>query len=310
MIFLATDGVQMGTSGIAEAASQLLFDLKSRVRQLASLNAETRASKALEDSILFRFFAPAVGREHGVGNQAKKELLAKIQAVCSQVPTGTAWIYHLILATEILKLPPVSQFPGDVIECGCWKGASTASLSLVCSMVGRRLVVCDSFAGLPDQETDLVRNYPHIGVYGYYKEGMYEGKLEEVQANIKRFGDLSVCDFRVGFFGESLATLERGIAFAFLDVDLTVSMQDCIRHLWPLMAEGALIYTDDSCDMEVVRVWFDEAWWQGVLGTKAPGYVGSGCGLPVSPGFSSLGYAKKVTHIDKSYQRVSWLHYS
>lgn len=294
---------------LTDSFLSLLFDLKSRGRQVASLNAETRAPKALEDSILYHFFSPEIGCKHGISAVSKKELLKGIKENCRNVPTGTVWIYHLILVTEILKLPPVSELPGDVIECGCWKGASTASLSLACTMVGRRLIVCDSFAGLPDSEADVVRNYPHLGVYGYYQEGMYEGKLDEVRGNVGKYGNLSVCDFKVGFFCETLPAIKSNIVFAFLDVDLTSSMRDCIRYIWPLLVDGGLIYTDDSCDMEVVRVWFDDAWWGEILGERAPGYVGSGCGLPVSPSFSSLGYAKKITAIDKKYRQVPWLRY-
>jgi hypothetical protein len=288
---------------------QFLFDINSRLRQIASFNAKTRAFKAMEDLILYRFYSPDIGRSYKVDTAAKTALLKKIHKICSQLPTGTPWLYHVILATEILKLPPVSEQPGNVIECGCWKGASSASLSLVCEMVGRRLVVCDSFAGLPDKETDVVRNYPHIGVYGYYRGGMYKGEIDEVRDNINRYGTLAACDFKVGLFKETLPTLENTIVFAFLDVDLTSSMQDCIKYIWPLLLDGGVIYTDDSCDMEVVRVWFDDVWWSETLGEKAPGYVGSGCGLPVSPDFSSLGYAKKISQVDGKYQRVPWLHY-
>ena len=39
--------------------------------------------------------------------------------------------------------------PGVVVECGCFMGGSTANLSLVCGIVGRGLIVYDSFEGLP-----------------------------------------------------------------------------------------------------------------------------------------------------------------
>ena len=286
-----------------------LFDLKSRVRQFTSLNTESRAFKALEDLVLFNFFSAEIGNAYGIDTATKKSLLSRIRDVCTKVPSGTSWIYHLVLVTEILKLPPVEELPGDIIECGCWKGASSVSLSLACGLVGRRLIVCDTFAGLPKSECNVVRNYPHIEVFGYYQEGMYEGKLVEVKQNINQFGNLAACDFKVGLFSETLKHLDKCVAFAFLDVDLTSSMRDCIRYIWPFLVDGGCIYTDDSCDMEVVRVWFDDAWWIDTLGERAPGYVGSGCGLPISPSFSSLGYAKKISAIDEKYHRVPWLHY-
>ena len=66
------------------------------------------------------------------------------------VPSATRMLYHVILARELLKIPTAIR--GDVVECGVYKGASSASLSLVCALVGRKLWVCDSFSGLPDAE--------------------------------------------------------------------------------------------------------------------------------------------------------------
>jgi O-methyltransferase len=270
---------------------------------------EGKAAQALEELILCRFFNDNVGKPYQIDRSTKKELVRKIKLINKSIPSGTSWIYHIILATEILKLPASASLEGHVIECGCWKGASTASLSLICSLAGRKLIVCDSFEGLPDGEDQITRNYPHLRVFGYYRKGMYEGRLEEVKRNIENFGDISVCEFKVGFFNESLKTLRSPIVFAFLDVDLTASMKDCIKYIWPFLVDGGCIYTDDSCDMEVVRVWFDEQWWQKEIGEKAPGYVGSGCGLPINPDLSTLGYTRKVRNIAENYQRISWLYY-
>src|SRR6266567_2092263 len=42
-----------------------------------------------------------------------------------------------------------STIEGDLVECGCYLGGSSAKLSLVAAALGRRLWVCDSFQGLP-----------------------------------------------------------------------------------------------------------------------------------------------------------------
>jgi hypothetical protein len=227
--------------------------------------------------------------------------------ITTHIPTATSWLSHVVLAERILNISP--EIRGDVVECGCWKGGSTASLSLVCELVGRKLVVCDSFQGLPKDDTGIVHKYPHLGVYGYYQEGMYSSPLEEVKHNIEHFGSLSVCQFLPGFFSESLKALNKPMVFAFLDVDLASSMKDCLKYIWPLLIDGGIIYTDDSCDMEVVKVWFNESWWKTEIGASAPGYVGSGCGLPLNPSFSSLGYAQKVINPERIYKRVQWLCY-
>jgi len=245
------------------------------------------------------------GAAYGIDRAARAALVEKMRAVLAGVPSATRMLYHVVLARELLAVPPASR--GDVAECGVFKGASSASLSLACALVGRKLWVCDSFSGLPSAESDIRRNYAHLKVQGHYAEGMYAGALEEVRGNIAKYGNLESCEFLPGFFSESLHKLPASLVFAFVDVDLTSSMRDCVRQIWPRLIDEGLLYTDDSCDLEVVRVWFDDAWWQKELGQAAPGYVGSGCGLPTSVGGSSLGYAQKVADVAKSYRSVSWL---
>lgn len=241
------------------------------------------------------------------GPKSKGRTGEGFHSVTRAVPRGTSWLYDVVLATDILRIPP--EVAGDVIECGCWKGASTASLSLVCQKVGRKLLVCDSFEGLPADDGLTIHTYPHLGVFGYYQKGMYRARLEEVRANIARFGALETCQFMEGFFSDSLKSLEAPLVFAFLDVDLASSLKDCLKYIWPLLVDGCLMYTDDSCDTEVVRVWFDDAWWRQEVGARAPGYVGSGCGLPLSPRYTSLGYSRKALDPQRSFKRTSWLYY-
>jgi len=274
---------------------------------LEAAGARKVASEALRGLALERFYDEEVGRPYGVDRKAKEELVERFQRNTQGIESGTTWMVHVVLAQEILSVPAGTC--GVVIECGCWKGASTASLSLVCGLVGRRLIVCDSFEGLPEDDGEAAHDYPHIRAFGYYRKGMYSARLEEVRENVARFGDPSICEFLPGFFSESLKALTEPIVMAFLDVDLASSTRDCVKYVWPLLVDGGAVYTDDSCDMNVVRIWFDDPWWQEALGRQAPGYVGSGCGLALSPDFSSVGYARKVASPQESYGRVPWLHY-
>ena len=268
---------------------------------------EQAAAQGLQRLVLERFYDPAVGRLYGVDRRAKEQFVQQCRANIVQIPSATSWPLHVVLAQQILSVPP--EVKGDVIECGCYKGSSTASLSLACKLAGRRLWVCDSFAGLPEDESSRVHDYPHLKVYGHYEKGMYAGRLEEVRDNVSRLGAVSACQFVRGFFCDSLKSLAGPFVLAFLDVDLVSSMKDCIQHIWPLLADGSFVFTDDSLDMEVMRVWFEDGWWQQTLGERSPGYVGSGCGLPLAPDSSSLGYARKLARPDKCYQRVPWLRY-
>ena len=272
-----------------------------RLTQAASRHA---VDSHVERYIIDDFVERDYGAAYGITRDARATLVRRTQAVLDNVPSATRMLYHVVLARELFGIPAAAQ--GDVVECGAYKGASSASLSLACALVRRKLWVCDSFAGLPSAEAEITRNYAHLKVQGRYAEGMYAGALDEVRANVAKFGSVANCEFVPGVFAETLQTLPPKLVFAFIDVDLTSSMRDCIRHIWPRLADEGLVYTDDSCDMEVVRVWFDDGWWQKELGQRAPGYVGTGCGLPVSVNGSSLGYVQKIADVNKSYERGSW----
>jgi len=286
---------------LREKASTLL----KRTHRLTQALSRRSVDDHIENYLIHDFTNGDYGAAYGIGKKDRAELVERMRAAVGNIPSATRMLYHVILARELMKVPQGAA--GDVIECGAYKGASSASLSLACQLVGRKLWVCDSFAGLPVAEAEIVRNYPHLKAYGQYREGMYSGALLEVQENVRKHGAIGQCEFVPGLFSESLPRLSAKFVLAFIDVDLTSSMQDCIRHIWPNMIDEGVVYTDDSCDMEVVRVWFDDAWWQRELGSRAPGYVGSGCGLPLSVENSSLGYVQKVASIRNSYAKASFL---
>ena len=256
--------------------------------------------------IIHNFIQGDAGEAYGVTTKQRETLVRRFQENTQHIPSGTAPVVHVVLAQEILRIPPEK---GDIIECGVWKGASSAALSLVCQLTGRRLKVCDSFQGLPDEGEQLHTGL-HTRVYGYYQKGMFEGSLKTVQENIARYGAPEVCDYIPGFFDESLKQLTGPIAFAFLDVDLASSTQDCLRAIWPLLNPGGYIYSDDAGDLELVRIYFDEDWWQRNLNCTAPGFVGSGCGLPLSATHSSLGYTRKAAPFaPEEWKKAPFLHY-
>jgi macrocin-O-methyltransferase TylF-like protien len=246
----------------------------------------------LESRLLSRFLDPHIGAEYGFGYAKKSELLRRLRSISRHVRSATTVSEWLVLGTQILQIPRTVQ--GSVVECGCYKGASTCALSLICATVGRRLTACDSFGGLPEDGPGAIHRYIHLDSQTTYTPGLFAGSLDEVKRNLSEWGDVSVCDFISGFYSEALNRLRGPVAFAFLDVDLASSMRDCLRHIWPLLIDGGFIYTDDSCDMDVVSLWFDRNFWEEV-GCDAPGYIGSGAGLcGLSPDYSSLGYSRKL----------------
>ncbi len=239
----------------------------------------------------------AIGREYGVGFQAKLRLLVRFKRNIGALETLSSIREHIELATAMLKVPPSVE--GDVVECGCYLGGSTVNISLVCALVGRRLRVYDSFEGLPEpSEQDRTHVYVHYGTTDEYYKGRFAASLEKVRDNVARLGRLDVCDFVPGFFDETLPQLDRPVILAFLDVDLIDSLKPCLIGLWPNMPDGCRVYVHEAASLSLVSLFFDAAWWRDQLGTFPPGFVGTGTGLPLTAVLGSeLGYAQKGTEI-------------
>jgi len=238
---------------------------------------------------------PRVGGEHGITNAQKRRLLRAIHRNVSSITSATGWEEHVLLAARVLSLP--KSLPGDVVECGCFKGSSTTTLSLACSMVGRRLIVCDSFEGLPTPTAgDEVHVSLQFGRFERYSKGEYQGALEEVRSNVTRLGEPRVCTFVKGYFDQTLSSLRGPFSMIFLDVDLHESLRTCLEQLWPKLSEGGFLYTHEAQQLDYVGRFFNDAWWQNVHGQAAPGLIGAGTGLScgLSEG-SGLGYTVKLT---------------
>jgi hypothetical protein len=126
---------------------------------------------------------PATGREYGIGLTTKLRLLARMVRNTRSIPVLSHVFEHITMAKTILNVPRAT--PGCVVECGTYAGGSTANLSLVCELVGRRLAVFDSFAGLPDNAAEEESHILGVGS-GNYHAGQFSATLETVRTNVAR----------------------------------------------------------------------------------------------------------------------------
>jgi O-methyltransferase len=196
----------------------------------------------------------------------------RMQRNTRRVFTGTSYKAHLAMAAKLLSVPP--EIEGDVVECGCFLGGSTANLSLVCEIVDRRLIVYDSFEGLPPPEEG--DQYASESTAGFLA-----ASLEQVRANVEKLGHIERCEFRAGWFSETLDRHTSPIAFCFLDVDYQASLWDCVTRLWPhLVAEGYL-FIDEYVLLDYCALFFSERFWAEQFGQTPPGLIGAGAGVGV-----------------------------
>jgi O-methyltransferase len=248
-------------------------------------------------SYLFLFIAGKSGKEYKIGFLKKLIIAIRVLRSHRKYNPLTTWQEHLLLVEEILNLP--KSLEGDVVECGCFDGASAVSLSIACAMTSRRLFVCDSFEGIPPPRDDekYVIHGSSSGRYYVWEKGEFSshGGLDAVKKNIEKSGNIEACVFVKGYFKDTLKDIGTdSIVLVFEDVDLASSVEDCIRYLWPKMQMGCKFYCHEPWSIDVVSLFYNTKWWNENVDATIPGFFGSGRGIMVGCRYyRSLGYARK-----------------
>src|SRR3954447_7100877 len=131
--------------------------VRERLKRSRALPFPIRLSRAwatltLPATAFYLLFNPRIHPAYGLTWPNKFRLAFRMWRTTRKVFTGTSYKAHLAMAAKLLGIPPSVE--GAVVECGCFLGGSTANLSLVCEIVGRELIVYDSFEGLPAPTPD------------------------------------------------------------------------------------------------------------------------------------------------------------
>jgi len=251
---------------------------------------------------IIKFIIDKTGQEYGISHFQKFKLFIRILHINKGLDS-LRLRQHLLLVREILGIP--RSLKGDVVECGCYNGASTVSLSLACGLTNRMLFVCDSFEGLPKARQDeQLTVFKYSNRYYSWQEGDFasKGGLDKVKENIRKFGKLDACQFVKGYFKDTLKNIGTdSIVLIFEDAILVSSIEDCLRYLWPKLQEKCKFFCHEPWSLEVVSLFFDRQWWRRELDTTPPGFFGSFSG--VIPG---IGFAKKIDFekIKKQGERI------
>jgi O-methyltransferase len=166
------------------------------------------------------------------------------------------------IVREVFAIP--DDRPGCIVEAGCFKGGSTAKLSIAAAEVGRRLVVFDSFEGIP--ENDEPHDTTIFGDEARFAAGAYAGRLSEVMDNVSRWGELDVCEMKAGWFEDTMPSFTDPVAVGFMDVDLASSTRTCLRHLYPRLVPGGVLFSHDGHLPLCIEVFRDEHLWKQIGG--------------------------------------------
>ncbi|WP_460204269.1 TylF/MycF/NovP-related O-methyltransferase [Scytonema sp. NUACC21] len=145
------------------------------------------------------------------------------------------------------------NIPGDIVECGVWRGGSALLAALILkarNVSDRKLYLYDTFQGMPTPTEFDVDKYGRTGfeMMEQYGDdiGWCYALLEEVQAafSVHNF------DFEIDFIqGDVIETLEKikpeTISVLRLDTDWYESTAAEFQHLYPRLSTGGVLIVDD-----------------------------------------------------------------
>jgi len=188
----------------------------------------------------------------------------------------------LTISQSFLSIPNSTK--GVLVEAGAFKGGSTAKLSIIAKIMKRKLMVFDSFKGLPSN-SDMYFDKKEVFFHNnqsldkaqkifLFNKGQYAGSLEEVKENISHYGVLEVCSFKKGWFEKTLPKFNQPVAGIFLDVDLASSTKTCLQYLYPLLQINGVLFSHDGHLKLVSDVYRDKQFWKEVIGAKYPKVYG------------------------------------
>lgn len=126
--------------------------------------------------------------------------------------------------------------PGDIMECGCFQGYSSCCLSWAMAYFSKKLIIADSFEGLPD-----------VG-HKVYKPHEYKGDFDIVKNNIDTYGVLQNVEFIKGWYKNSLVGFSKKLSMLWMDVDLKESTMDVLNNVYACLDDRGVILSHEYQD--------------------------------------------------------------
>ena len=161
--------------------------------------------------------------------------------------SATSRIAKSVAQYELYK--KIVNLPGDVVECGVFKGASLIRFAtyreMLESQFSRKILGFDVFGKFPDNvslaaDKDFIKKFETESGDGIPKE-----ELQRVLEH-KNFQNIVLVE---GFLPETFSYFEENsgsqIALLHIDVDTYEATKACLEHLYKMVVKGGIIVFDD-----------------------------------------------------------------
>jgi len=191
---------------------------------------------------------------------------------------------NLVQLYELVKYCEINEILGDFVECGVWKGGSSALMALGslnnCKNEPRTLHLFDIFSEIcaPDPDKDgeramreakkfnskFIENKKELfslkGIYDAYGGPGSLSQNQELFYNIIKYPKAKV-HFHEGWFQDTLPIVKNEIskiAILRLDGDWYESTKVCLENLYDKVVKGGVIIIDDYGTYEGCKKAVDE----------------------------------------------------
>jgi hypothetical protein len=168
--------------------------------------------------------------------------------------TGPESLYSLIQgAKHIIQ----NNVPGDIVECGVWRGGSMMAVAhtlLRLNHTEKTLFLYDTFSGMSKPTDSDVDSHGLKASVKFNKRRLTDRKtnwalasLNEVKENMLQVGyDQSKINFIEGKIEETIPeTIPKTISLLRLDTDWYESTKHELIHLFPRLSKNGVIIIDD-----------------------------------------------------------------
>ncbi|MFM7207145.1 MAG: TylF/MycF/NovP-related O-methyltransferase [Planctomycetaceae bacterium] len=203
------------------------------------------------------------------GSRLPADLDAATAAICRDVAACTMTSAERIAAlVDAVRHVSRHAIPGDVVECGVWRGGSMMAAARTLLECGdmRRLHLFDTFAGMPppadvDRDRSGTRAADLLAAADRETSSIWAcSPLDDVRRNVLGTGyPAELVEFVVGRVEQTVP--ERApetIAILRLDTDWYESTKHELVHLYPRLVVGGVLIIDDYGHWQGARRAVDE----------------------------------------------------
>src|SRR5271155_4186054 len=188
--------------------------------------------------------------------------------VSKALPFTMTSVERLVSLVNSVNYLTKNDIPGDIAECGVWRGGSMMAAALALIAAGdtnRTLYLYDTFEGMPDpskNDTDFAGK-PAISLLQSYRKGTgiwCFATLEEVQKNMYSTGyPPDKIKFIKGKVEDTLAAVRpEKLSLLRLDTDWYESTKLELEILYPILHKDGILILDDYGYWQGARQAVDE----------------------------------------------------